>query len=78
MPPPQALGICAGSLAMPILVGGAVVDSGAMGAAGSKAITEVLLSDRALDERAELALAAISNPTPAAPKARGRKPKGRK
>ena len=64
MPPPQALGVCAGSLAMPILVGGAVADSGALGEAGSRAITEILLSDAALDQRIELALAAISNPSP--------------
>jgi len=60
--PPQAMGICAGSLAMPILVGGAVVDSGAMGPAGTRMLTEVLLSDAAIDERIELALAAISQP----------------
>ena len=76
MPPPQALGFCAGSLAMPILVGGAVVESGAMGAAGSKMLTEALLSDAALDHRIELALAAISvSPAPAT-KAR-RKPRGK-
>src|SRR4249919_3062466 len=60
MPPPQAMGLCAGGLAMPILVGGAVADSGALGPAGSKMITEALLSDAALDQRIELALAVIS------------------
>ena len=83
MPAPQAIGICAGSLAMPILVGGAVVDSGAMGAAGSKMLTEALLTDAALDQRIELALAAISNPAPPAqaiPRKAGpraRKPRGK-
>ncbi len=72
MPPPQAMGICAGSLAMPILVGGAVVDSGALGAAGSRMMTAALLSDAALDQRIELALGAISNPA-AAPRPRARK-----
>lgn len=78
MAPPQAMGVCAGSLAMPILVGGAVADSGALGAAGSKMITEVLLSDAALDQRIELALAAIStSPTTARPKPRKRAPRGK-
>jgi AcrR family transcriptional regulator len=79
MPPPQAMGICAGSLAMPILVGGALADSGALGAAGSKMITEALLSDAALDQRIELALAAISQPAPTAPKKpRKRTPGGKR
>jgi AcrR family transcriptional regulator len=62
MPVPQALGFCAGSLAMPIIFGGAVAASGALGKAGSKMLTEALLTDAAIDERIELALAAISIP----------------
>jgi len=62
MPVAQAMGFCAGSVAMPILFGGAVADSGAMGAAGSKRLTEALLSDAAIDERVEMALGAISQP----------------
>ena len=77
MPAPQAMGICAGSLAMPILVGGAVADSGALGPAGTKMITEALLSDAALDQRIDLALAAISTPTAPPKRARPRKPKGK-
>jgi len=61
MPVPQALGFCAGSLAMPILFGGAVAESGELGKAGTKMISEALLTDAAIDERIELALAAISN-----------------
>lgn len=68
MPVPQALGFCAGSLAMPILFGGAVAASGALGAAGSKALEAALLSDSALDERIELALAAIAAPAMRKPK----------
>ena len=55
----QALGLCAGSLAMPILFGGAVVDSGVLGRNGRKLERE-LLSDAAIDERIDLALAAIA------------------
>jgi AcrR family transcriptional regulator len=69
MAPPQAMGFCAGSLAMPILFGGAVADSGALGAAGSRKIAEMLTSDAALDQRIELALAAISQPLSAHAKA---------
>jgi AcrR family transcriptional regulator len=78
MPPPQAMGICAGGLAMPILVGGAIADSGELGAAGSKMITEALLTDAALDQRIDLVLAAISQTPGAAPaKKRARAPKGK-
>ena len=62
MPVPQALGFCAGSLAMPIIVGGAVVASGALGKDGSKALEAALLSDEAIDARIELALGAIATP----------------
>ena len=77
MPAPQVMGFCAGSLAMPILVGGAVAESGAMGAAGSKMITEALLSDAALDQRIELALAAISQPVDSARAKAKKKPRAR-
>ena len=69
MPVPQALGFCAGSLAMPIIFGGAVVESRALGPAATRALEAALLSDAAIDERIELALAAISV-APPAPKAR--------
>ena len=59
MPVPQALGFCAGSLALPIIFGGAVAEAGALGPAGSRALESALLSDAAIDARIELALAAI-------------------
>lgn len=62
IPVPQALGFCAGSLAMPIIFGGAVAESGVLGKAGTKTLSEALLSDAAIDERIDLALAAIANP----------------
>ena len=78
MAPPQAAGICAGSLAMPILFGGAVVDSGVLGEPQSRALTATLLSDAALDQRIDLALAAISNPdAPARKTTRKRTPRGK-
>lgn len=62
MPVPQALGFCAGSLAMPIIFGGAVVDSRALSPAAARKLEAALLSDAAIDARIELALAAISVP----------------
>ena len=67
LPVAQVLGLCAGALAMPILFGGAVVESGAL-PRGAKKLERELLSDAAIDERIELALAALG----AEP---GRKPK---
>jgi AcrR family transcriptional regulator len=74
MPVPQALGFCAGSLAMPIIFGGAVADSGALGPLGSRTLEKALLSDEAIDARIELALEAIA----AGATARGTKTKEKK
>jgi|ERR1700674_2530806 AcrR family transcriptional regulator len=60
LPVAQALGTCAGALAMPILFGGALVESGALAPAVSKALEATLLSDAAIDQRIDLVLAAIS------------------
>ena len=76
-PAPQLLGFCAGSLAMPILFGGAVLERGAVGAPVVQIIENTLLADAALDQRIELALTAISNPQPAARTPRTRKAKSK-
>jgi len=60
MPPPQALGFCAGSIAMPILAGGAIVESGALPRAAARSLSEALLSDAAIEQRIDLALAALA------------------
>lgn len=62
MPLPQALGFCAGSLAMPILFSGAAIDSGFLQKPYAAALEAVLLSDAALDERIDLALTALAHP----------------
>ena len=79
MPMPQAMGFCAGSLAMPILFGGAVIDSGALAKPMAKMLDQAVLSDEALDQRIELALMAISagTPAPARPAPRTRKARGK-
>jgi AcrR family transcriptional regulator len=60
MPVEQALGFCAGSLAMPIIFGGAVAESGGLPARVARGIEKSLLSDSAIDQRIELALGAIT------------------
>ena len=80
IPVTQALGTCAGALAMPILFGGALVDSGALAAPMAKMIDATLLADAALDQRIELVLAAIAAGARAPSAARkrvGKKAKGK-
>ena len=64
MPVPQAMGVCAGSLAAPILFAGAVLTNGALPAKQARALDAALLSDAALDQRIDLALAALAAPVP--------------
>ena len=62
MPVAQAIGFCAGALATPILFGGAMAASGALGKAEARRLEGALLSDAAIDERIDLALGAIATP----------------
>jgi len=71
VPLPQAMGLCAGSLAMPILAGGALVDSGQLEPATARMIESTLLTNEALDQRIDLALRALIQ---AKPKASAAKP----
>lgn len=75
MPVEQALGFCAGSLAMPIIFGGAVAESGGLPPRAARSLERRLLSDSAIDERIELALAAIGavREPPAATKGKRKK-----
>lgn len=79
MPVPQALGFCAGSLAAPILLGGAIIDAGQVPPPLAEGLAAALLSDAAIDQRIDLALCALALPagTPAAgtsgPRARKKK-----
>lgn len=72
--PPQALAFCAGALAAPLLFGGAIEESGALRKAEARALHEALLSDAAIDERIELALAAVAAPVRAPRRKRSRTP----
>ncbi|MGE0357091.1 MAG: TetR/AcrR family transcriptional regulator [Burkholderiales bacterium] len=62
MDPVQAFAFCAGALAMPVLIGGALADSGALDPAFASELRGAILTEAALDERIELALAAIAAP----------------
>jgi AcrR family transcriptional regulator len=77
MPVAQAIGFCAGALAAPIIFGGAMAQSGAVARAERRRLEGDLLSDAALDERIDLALAAISAPRPRAAAPRPRRSKGK-
>jgi len=57
---PQALGICAGCVAMPILAGGAIAEHAPRPM--SRTLRSTLLDDAAIDERIDLALAALAAP----------------
>ncbi len=70
MPPAQAIGFCAGAIGMPVIVGGAIVESGALPRAESRGLADALLTDAAIDARIDLALCALAVAPKAAAKAR--------
>ena len=72
LPVPQLLGTCAGALAMPIIIGGAVVQSGAIPGPAARMLEATLLSDAAIDQRIDLTLAAISQAPARAPRRKSR------
>lgn len=65
MAPQQALAFCAGAIGSPILLGGAMADSGVLPRAASRALSGALLSEAAIDQRIDLALAALAVARPA-------------
>lgn len=66
LPVPQLIGTCAGALALPILIGGAMVESGALESSAARMLEATLLSDAAIDQRIDLVVAAISQSATAA------------
>jgi AcrR family transcriptional regulator len=71
--PAQAFAFCAGALAMPILMGGALVESATLDPVFERGLRRDVLSANALDERIDLALAALAA-TGTKPKRRGGTP----
>ena len=55
----QAVAFCAGAIALPILVGGSIADSGTLDPAFAAGLRADILSEVGLDERIDLALAAL-------------------
>lgn len=60
IPFPQVIGLCGGALTMPILLGGALLDAGALAGPLAQAIEASFLTDAGIDQRIDLALKAIS------------------
>ena len=79
IPVPQAIGMAAGSIAMPILVAGGMLDSGALDATTAAMLQGAVLSTDALHQRIDLVLKALTQAAPAAakPAARPRKSRGK-
>lgn len=68
--PLQAFAFCAGALAMPVLIGGALAESDAVDRVVEGELRASILTEKALDERIDLALAALAAP-PARPRRKG-------
>jgi AcrR family transcriptional regulator len=74
LPPAQMLGFCAGAVGMPILGAGMAVESARLPKPVLRMLADTLLTDAAIDQRIDLALAAIA----AAPAARAKSSRKRK
>ena len=73
MPPPQALAFLAGSVAAPILIGGAIAEH-AQAPGAAVEFAALIASDAAIAERVDCALAGLAVPEPKdAPRAKGRR-----
>ena len=68
IPFPQVIGLCGGSLVMPIVLGGAMLEGGALAAPTARVIEKCFLSDAGIDQRIDLALKALAPDMPAAAK----------
>lgn len=62
VPPAQALAFLAGAVGAPILAGAAMAASGLIPASLAASFDETVLSDAALDERIDIALAGLARP----------------
>jgi len=62
MAPLQAVAFCAGAVGAPVLIGGAFAESAALDPAAKRGLEAGVLSQRAIDERIDLAIAALAAP----------------
>ena len=60
IPFPQVIGLCGGSLTMPILLGGALLESGALQGPMAQLVEKCFIADSGIDQRIDLALKAIT------------------
>ena len=73
IPFPQVIGLCGGAMVMPILLGGALLESGTLAAPMAQVIEKCFLTDQGIDQRIDLALKALAPDKPAAAKRTTRK-----
>ena len=69
---PQVIGLCGGALSMPILLGGALLDSGALAGPMAAVVEQAFLTDSGIDQRIDLAIKAVSQTPPVAKRAKVR------
>ena len=77
IPFPQVVGLCGGALMLPILMGGALLESGALAGPMAAAVEASFLSDEGIAQRIDLALSAITAGAGAPPAARRARKKTR-
>jgi AcrR family transcriptional regulator len=60
IPFPQVIGLCGGGMVMPILIGGALLESGAIAGPMAQVIEKCFLTDAGINQRIDLALKALA------------------
>jgi AcrR family transcriptional regulator len=61
VPFPQVIGLCGGSLTLPIIIGGALLEGGAIEGPMAKLVEACFIADAGIDQRIDLALRAITH-----------------
>lgn len=64
MAPMQAVAFCAGAIGAPVLIGGAFAESAALDPGARRQLEAGILSQKAIDERIDLAILALATPAP--------------
>lgn len=64
MAPMQAVAFCAGAIGAPVLIGGAFAESAALDPGARRQLEAGILSQKAIDERIDLAILALAAPAP--------------